>query len=179
MWINEHLKIIKEFIGSRRMDKEIDVVRSVVYGGITNRFDGLYLGQLGYFSDDPSFEIFYATGYLGNIDTSESRRYETCTNERFVYFIPADKVVFKEEPKKLRPFGGIGEFLKVTKIVLGDAIHYKRKNSDQECVVIFDGYTSDRLVLLGGIYYKLTDLFEYFEYYDNDLSMWKPFGIEE
>ena len=39
--------------------KEIDVVRSVVYGGITNKFDGLYLGQLGYFSNDPSFEYYY------------------------------------------------------------------------------------------------------------------------
>ena len=161
------------------MNEEIDVARSVVYGGITNRFDGLYLGQLGYFSNDSSFEIFYTVDHLADIDTSKERRYKACSNESFVYFIPADKVVFKGEPVKLRPFGGIGEFLKVTKIVLGNAIHYKRKNSDQECVVIFDGYTSDGLVLLGGIYYKLTDLFEYFEYYDNDNSKWCSFGMEE
>ena len=161
------------------MNEEIDVARSVVYGCITNRFDGLYLGQLGYFSNDSSFEIFYKVDHLADIDTSKERRYKACSNESFVYFIPADKVVFKGEPVKLRSFKDVEEFLRVTKIVLGNAIHYKRKNSDQECVVIFDGYTSDGLVLLGGIYYKLTDLFEYFEYYDNDNSKWCSFGMEE
>lgn len=161
------------------MNEEIDVARSVVYGGITNRFDGLYLGQLGYFSNDSSFEIFYTVDHLADIDTSKERRYKACSNESFIYFIPADKVVFKGEPVKLRSFKDVEEFLRVTKIVLGNAIHYKRKNSDQECVVIFDGYTSDGLVLLGGIYYKLTDLFEYFEYYDNDNSKWCSFGMEE
>lgn len=161
------------------MNEEIDVARSVVYGCITNRFDGLYLGQLGYFSNDSSFEIFYTVDHLADIDTSKERRYKACSNESFVYFIPADKVVFKGEPVKLRSFKDVEEFLRVTKIVLGNAIHYKRKNSDQECVVIFDGYTSDGLVLLGGIYYKLTDLFEYFEYYDNDNSKWCSFGMEE
>lgn len=159
--------------------KEIDEIRSVVYGGITNKFDGLYLGQLGYFSDHPSFRIFYTIGYLSDIDTAAPRRYKTCTNERFTYFIPANKVVFKEEPKKLRPFESIEEFLRVTKIALGDAIRWRRKNSDRECVEIFNGYTSDGFFLLGCIYYELTNLFEYLEYYDNDNSKWKPFGIEE
>ena len=81
---------------------------------------------------------------------------------------------------KLRSFKDVEEFLRVTKIALGNAVRYRRKNSDHECVVIFDGYyTNDKLVNLGGIYYKLTDLFEYFEYYDNDNSKWKPFGVEE
>ena len=159
--------------------REIDTVRSVVYGGITHRFDDLCLGQLGYFSDDPSFEFYYTIGHLGEIDTSRTHRYKTCTNERFVYFIPADKVVFKEEPKKLRPFESIEEFLNVTKIVLGTAIRYRRKNSNRECVSIFIGYTNDGFFLLGNIYYKLTELFEYFEYYDNDNSKWVPFGVEE
>ena len=159
--------------------KEIDVVRSVVYGGITNNFDGLYLGQLGYFSNDPSFEYYYTIGHLGEIDTSSSSRYKTCTNVRFVYFIPADKVVFKEEPEKLRSFESIEEFLRVTKIALGSVIRYRRKNNVRECVAIFNGYTSDGFFLLGNVYYKLTELFEYFEYYDNDKSKWRPFGVEE
>lgn len=162
------------------MNEEIDVARSVVYGGITNRFDGLYLGQLGYFSNDFSFKIFYTVDHLADIDTSKERRYKACSNESFVYFIPADKVVFKGEPVKLRSFKDVEEFLRVTKIALGNVVRYRRKNSDHECVVIFDGYyTNDKLVNLGGIYYKLTDLFEYFEYYDNDNSKWCSFGMEE
>ena len=161
------------------MNEEIDVARSVVYGCITNKFDGLYLGQLGYFSNDPSFEIFYTVDHLGDIDTSKTRRYKACSNESFIYFIPADKVVFKEEPEKLRSFESIEEFLRVTKIALGSVIRYRRKNNVRECVAIFNGYTSDGFFLLGNVYYKLTELFEYFEYYDNDNSKWRPFGVEE
>ena len=161
------------------MNEEIDVTRSVVYGGITNKFDGLYLGQLGYFSNDSSFEIFYTVDHLGDIDTSKTRRYKACSNESFIYFIPADKVVFKGEPVKLRSFKDVEEFLRVTKIALGNAIRYRRKNNVRECVAIFNGYTSDGFFLLGNVYYKLTELFEYFEYYDNDNSKWKPFGMEE
>ena len=48
-----------------------------------------------------------------------------------------------------------------------------------ECNVIINGYTSEGCILIGAIYYKLTDLFDAYEYYDNATLEWKCFGVLE
>ena len=55
----------------------------------------------------------------------------------------------------------------------------RKENSNREYVIVLNGYTSDDLVMLSGVYRTLQELFNYYEYYDNYTSEWKPFGVEE
>ena len=84
-----------------------------------------------------------------------------------------------EKEKKLRPFKNVIEFFKVTKSEINEVIRYRQKKNAQQVVIMINGYTNDELVIFGGTYHSLTNLFEYYEYYDNDNTQWRPFGVEE
>ena len=106
------------------------------------------------------------------------------------YFILAKDAKFIEErPKKLRPFTSTYEFTQVTGCDIGDIITIRRIDGtfEESCVVNGYRYCLDAdpskpgiaYVILGADKYSFQELLLYFEYYDNDNSKWKPFGIEE
>ena len=181
----EEMEMIEE-----RVVKKIDVKNSLMFD---NQIDNLraaieYLTEEGYFSDHESFHD-YKEGTLISIlvaDITPLPYENEHDNQSYRYFIPKDKVVFIE-PKKLRPFKNVEEFSSALNIVVGhSAIRYRRKGTTHELVMVFSGYTNgyrkdinEESVVLGASFHSLTNLFEDYEYYDNDNSKWKPFGIEE
>ena len=168
------------------MNKKIDIEKSTVYG--TNDKDNvdLWLGIKGYFSHYSDFEP-YRKGELDGFTRSQCMTIEKdpsgCSVEQWYnYFIPEDKVVFKEEkPKKLRPFKDIEEFRCTLGCAVGDVITYKKRNRDTEYSMLFSGYAlakdGDVLIYLGAKYYVLKELCDDYLYYRN--GEWKPFGVEE
>lgn len=101
------------------------------------------------------------------------------------FFILAKDAKFVEE-KKLRPFKNVEEFISILNVVLGRSmIRYRKKGAYHELVMMFSGYTNgynkkitEESVVLGSSHHSLTNLFEDYEYYDNDNSKWQPFGVE-
>lgn len=140
------------------------------------------IGQEVYMSDDEKFENQYYKNRLIGVRLVEDDPYAFVGSDfdAYKHFILVKDAKFVGE-KKLRPFKDIEEFFKETGFDLGKTIRYRKKDSkdNRECVVIINGYLSDGQILLGAFYYKLEDLFNYYEYYDSDNSEWKPFGIRE
>lgn len=171
------------------MKKKIDTKNSIIYkSDITNDLgDAItYIECNGYFSNTEDFSE-YRYGELIEVRASYKRDCAFCAcglnfETYFQYFAPESGIVFEktEEEKKLRPFKDTEEFFEETGFELGKTIRYRKKDSkdNRECVVILNGYLSDGQILLGAFYYKLEDLFNYYEYYDIYNLIWKPFGIE-
>lgn len=160
------------------MLKKIDVEKSVVYNNITNKLDGLYLGQIGYFSDSLSFGI-YETNQLYDIVTSSSFRYRTPTGEKFTYFIPADKVVFIEL-KKLRPYKTLKEFPGG----IGSVLTYRSKSNPSVQILTNVQSIATRdddllYVYMDGLRFTPLHLLTDYEYLNARGDEWKPFGVEE
>ena len=102
-----------------KTNMKIDVEKSLIY-----RFDDnadlseavWMLGAKGYFSDDKDFSD-YTTGTLTLtrvVCCLEKTEYTFVgrneeSSDAYRYFIPENKVVFKEEPKKYRPFKKLGD----------------------------------------------------------------------
>ena len=101
----------------------------------------------------------------------------------YKYFILCKDAKFKEEetPKKLRPFKDVEEFRTTIGCAIGNVITYKKKDSDAEYTVLFNGYVRVNGNVLG-IYlgrrsYTLEELRNDYLYLCAD--EWKPFGVEE
>ena len=172
---------------------KIDVEKSTIY-----RFDDkndlseavLLLGNKGYFSDDEDFSE-YTTDILTRVVcwlekteyTFVSRNGKSSNAYR--YFIPNYGVVFKEEPKKYRPFKSIEEFFAVTGFKIGEVIQIKRfADCSYEETSILNGfrvYTDDEFhridIIFGSGSRTLGELFNYYEYLKN--GKWSRFGVEE
>lgn len=165
--------------------KKIDTSKSIIFGREMNDLKASfeYLNKEGYFSDYENFSD-YKEGILTAILVSDDVGfpYESTKHENFSYFIPKNNVVFSEEQaNKYRPFKNVEEFVSVTRCgSLGSSIlRYRHKSEHRERVMVFIGYTDDNRVVLGGTIHSLTNLFEDYEYYDNDYQEWKPFGVEK
>ena len=147
----------------------------------------LSLNETGYFSDDEDF-FNYTSGTLtrvwclreksefpfvfSNEETTDSRR----------YFIPENKVVFKEEKKKtLRPLNSIDEFFNVTGLKIGDVVQIKNfvgyKYSEKSILNGFRVYTDETYVIFGAGSRSFDELFKHYKYYKN--GNWCRFSIEE
>lgn len=163
--------------------KKIDTKKSTILGINGDDHENLKLGIKGYFSHYSDFEP-YIEGELDGFTHSQCMTIERdpngCSSEQWYnYFIPEDKVVFKEEkPKKLRPYKDISEFCNETgcEEIGRDIIIIRNKINEQEQVLLYIGY-SDDTVHLGGHLITLKALFENYEFLYED--KWLPFGIEE
>lgn len=161
--------------------KKIDTENSLIYrsNSMCDLSEALpYIEHKGYFSDSLDFSKFYY-GELNEVYVSNHHEFAfygigVGFKTAFKYFIPESEVVFEEEP-----FKDIEEFFKKTGFKLGKPIRYRKKGNDWECVVLLNGYSNNKAILLGNTFYKLKDLADAYEYYDIGTSKWKPFEVAE
>ena len=134
-----------------------------------------FIGKECYFTNNlreyADLTTVTAKRILGNV---EDHFYAEQYSGMYAYCLPCDWVT---EEKKYRPYT-IEEFCNE-----GFEIVVFRDKDDQslEYHVRYNGYRRcDNVykVILGNISYTLNDLFEDFEYLDDD-GTWKPFGAEE
>lgn len=165
--------------------KKIDTEKSTIFGVYADGGDNLKLGIRGYFSHYSNFET-YTIGELDGFTYDEFMSIQEDPdgdygNQWYNYFIPEDKVVFKEEEKekKYRPYT-LDEFLKV--FTIGQPIRYRGKKAKWNRVLIFNGYEiiEDRQIniTIGGYDYTPEDLFENFEWQESSGEEYKIFGVE-
>ena len=173
--------------------KKIDASKSLIFGrkveDLKNSIDYLY--QDGYCSNSEDFSLF-EEGNLDGVHASNFmlRPYEITQNgdnKFFSYFIPKNKVVFVEEPKKktLRPFKSLEEFFNVTGFKVGDIVQIKKiGNLNFEETAMLTGirlYIDEEYrrieIYFGSIARPFSVLFEHFKYYKN--GEWVRFGVEE
>lgn len=171
--------------------KKIDVEKSTIFGVNEDDNNKLKLGIRGYFSNCSNFET-YTEGKLDGFTysqymTTEQDLYGDYINQWCDYFIPEDKVVFKEEkkPKKLRPFKSIEEFYNKTGFNIGQIVQIKRLgNYTYEETSIFNSFRINiskeeeiTSVIFGSCPHPFEELFRNFRYLKN--SEWLSFGIKE
>lgn len=136
------------------------------------------IGEVVYLSDDVDFRS-YRKGNLTEVNYANGITYPFFGGIEFIgwfkYLIRAKDAKFKKE---LRPFKDLDEFRRTLGCAVGNIIHYREKGKTLEFRLMFAGYTSEEKILLGYVFYSLTELFENYEYCDSD-GKWLPFGIEE
>lgn len=174
------------------MDKKLDLRNVKIYSNTKGDIIyALYLiGEEVYLSNDSNFNT-YDVGNLvgikyidGNVFPFLGRPEGDKASYTYRFFVLAKDAKFK---KGLRPFKSVSEFCLVTSFQIGRSlIRYRRKGDTQEFVMAFSGWTNgytkninEESVVFGGTFHSLNNLFENYEYYDNDSSEWKPFGIVE
>lgn len=138
-----------------------------------------YIGQKGYFTSN--IALFKnidlcIDGTLEAVHGDEAESFEMRDNRKFYrYFIPECFVEPKE--KKYRPYT-IEEFCNEEFEIV---VFRSKYDKLPEYHVRYNGYIKYDNVynfILGTISYTLSDLFEHYEYLDDD-GEWKPFGVEE
>ena len=170
--------------------KKIDTSKSLIFSrnieDLKNSLDYLY--HDGYCSNSKDFSECEE----GNLDGVHASNFmlrpfeltQNGDNQFFSYFIPKSKVVFVEEPKKLRQFKSIDEFFDVTGFNIGEVVHIQRfANSSYDEKTILNGFRVDtdefhRIdVIFGSGSRTLNELSKYYEYLKN--GKWLRFGVEE
>ena len=134
-----------------------------------------FIGKECYFTNNlreyADLTTVTAKRILGNV---EDHFYAEQYSGMYAYCLPCDWV---KEQKKYRPYT-IEEFCNEG----FEIVVFREKNRpSHESHVRYNGYRKyDNVykVILGNISYTLSDLFEDFEYLDDD-GTWKPFGAEE
>ena len=134
-----------------------------------------FIGKECYFTNNlreyADLTTVTAKRILGNV---EDHFYAEQYSGMYAYCLPCDWVT---EEKKYRPYT-IEEFCNEG----FEIVVFREKNRpSHESHVRYNGYRKyDNVykVILGNISYTLSDLFEDFEYLDDD-GTWKPFGAEE
>lgn len=143
-----------------------------------------FIGQKGYFTDDlyrfsDVLSCYYDT--LTNVKDNNDDNYlfKDDDNHSWDFFIPES--ILKLEKKKYRPFDS-ATFEQHFDI--GSVIKYRRKDKKNhiyketiESTLRDYNSTEFYYVEIGEYYYTLSDLFEYFELFEN--GEWKPFGVVE
>lgn len=163
--------------------KKINIYKSTILGYNKDDANGLKLGTKGYFCNYCEFND-YVEGELEGFTRTDfltTKEYANgdCVDTWFNYFIPADKVVFEEEPKQIRAYT-INEFLDKFPFL---SIITLREKENNDCVLTcaFSAYRCRLIcidVCLGVEWISLGTLFDKFEYKDT-LGNWLPFGVEE
>ena len=139
-----------------------------------NNQKGYFANRIGCFSDINSCKY----GTLGTVlgDQQESF-YMNEIDETFSFFIP-DCFVEPKKEKQYRPYT-IEEFCNEG----FEIVVFRNKNDESvERHVRYNGYikydNEVYLIVFGNKTYPLNDLFDNYEYLDDD-GVWKPFGVEE
>lgn len=171
--------------------KKIDINKSTVRK-FNSRYDlsngMLDLGQQGYFSDTEDFAEYEHGTLIEVMGNVNARTYPfvkdgNISDSCFKYFIPANLVVFKEEPKekKYRPFMYLDEL----PFNIGDVVIYRGKQCCSECkgiVTEIEYQNNDDCeldnIIIGGINGTPQELFDHYELLD-DNCQYRPFGVEE
>lgn len=166
--------------------KKIDVKKSTIFG-VNEDNNNLKLGIRGYFSHYSNFET-YTEGELEGFTYSKYMTTEEDPDgdygeQWYDFFIPEDKVVFKEEEKtkKLRPYKVIEEF----PVGIGSVLTYRSKdNPSTQILTIIQAIATtgdDKLVYvyMDGLRFTPLDLFKDYEYLNNKGDEWLPFGVED
>lgn len=183
------------------MGKEIDAKNSLIFDKRTDSLKASfgYLNEEGYFSDCENFSD-YEEGTLTSILVADDvgYPYESMKHENFSYFIPKDKVVFKEETK-IRPYKDIEEFKTETKkyFSIGDTLLIRERKTGCVSELLYSGYmvtacsysavecgntvTNHRnkwYICLGAFLWTLEELTR-LDFCINDTTDWFTFGVEE
>lgn len=136
-----------------------------------------YENSYGYFTDNiQNYSNLNKCGYgklitIGNSDIP----YKGGNGKYFRFFLPESAV---KKEKKYRPYTLEEFFNEGFEVVV-----FRHKNDDSlEYHVCYNGYVKyDNgvyLIVFGNKLYSLNELFENYEYLDDD-GKWKPFGVEE
>lgn len=142
-----------------------------------------YIGQECYFSDNlQTFGILSNSikRVLTNVDPDREYPYDTRSNDNdgflcYSFCLPAEFVEEKPKEKQYRPYT-LEEFCDMG---FEFVVFRDKDDPSLEFHVRYNGYRKcDNTVILGNLGYTLNDLFEDYEYLDND-GNWKPFGVEE
>lgn len=167
------------------MNKQLDLRSVRIYKNekqdIIDAID--LIGQEVYMSDDADFNTYDICNLVGvryiedNFCPFIGRAEKRKDAYTYRFFVLAKDAKFVE--KELRPFNDIKEFLNETKKQVGASIRYRNINNCLENVMLFNGYTNNELVLFGIEFFTFKELFDRFEYFDNDTKEWKRFGVEE
>lgn len=136
-----------------------------------------FIGQKGYFTNDlyrfsDVLSCYYDT--LTNVKDNDDDNYlfKDDDNHYWDFFIPESSL--KLEKKKYRPFDP-ATFKQHFDI--GSVIEYRRKYKETIESILIDYNLNEFYVEIGEYYYTLSDLFKYFELFEN--GEWKPFGVVE
>lgn len=165
--------------------KKIDIEKSKILGFLVDDNNNLKLGIRGYFSHYSDFEP-YIEGELDGFTRSQYMTIEInpngCSSEQWYdYFIPEDKVVFKEEkPKVLRPYKNISEFPGG----IGSVLTYRSKSEPSVHILtsVESIATQDNdllYVYMDGLRFTSLHLLTDYEYLNAKGDKWLPFGVEE
>lgn len=158
------------------MKKKINKEKSVVF---SNWYDTVKLDQKGTFVNDFNKPEDYFEGTLWCIRTDEIKPFGDSYSIWYKYFVPEDTMVL--EPEKVRPFEDFDEFIRTLGCAVGNVITFKKKNSDTEYCLLFNGHAitkdGDVLIYLGAKYYVLKELCDDYLFYKG--GEWLPFGVKE
>ena len=141
-----------------------------------------YVDCKGYFTNDIGDfsnldDCYYGT--LNVVDNNSSRSYLNKDFSRyFGFFLPEKFVKQKQAKKKYRPYT-LEEFCNEGFEVV---VFRSKYDKSLEYHVRYNGYVKyDNgvyLIVFGNKLYPLNELFENYEYLDDD-GEWKPFGVEQ
>ena len=138
-----------------------------------------YIGHKGYFTNNIDFFKnidFCIYGTLEEVYAEQADSFQMDNKKFFRHFIPECFVEPKE--KKFRPYT-LEEFCNEG----FEVVVFRHKNDESlEYHVRYNGYlkydNDVYLIILGNKLYPLNELFENYEYLDDD-GEWKPFGVEQ
>ena len=141
-----------------------------------------YVDTMGYFTDDISDfnnldDCYYDT--LNRVDDNSSRPFfNKYLSKYFTFFLPEKFIKQRQAKKEYRPYT-IEEFCNEG----FEVVVFRLKNDESlEYHVRYNGYlkydNDVYLIIFGNKLFPLNDLFEIYEYLDDD-GEWKPFGVEE
>lgn len=136
-----------------------------------------FIGQTGYFADviygftNLSDNAYSILDILDNVKGTDSPFHAQNENDSWRYFIPECRLKPKE--KKIRPYTFV-EFS--SKFIAGGQVTFRPKDKpdNRKCFVL-----SGTFIYLGDDAYTLDELFNDYEWYDDNAGQWKPFGIED
>ena len=154
-----------------------------------------FIGKKGYFAGDLS--IFKNLDYfdkwtLQEIKDDPCRCFKDgCLGEWWYYFLPEAWVQEKEPEPVWKPYDL--DTLREDKILLGNAITFRRKTEDNSARIITAIYNgksensddlNDSEIVLGCEWFGFQRLFEDYEIFDNvygssNVCKWRPFGYQE
>ena len=163
----------------RKFDKRIDKDLIDVYT-IFNRFSSDLIGTTVYASNVLKNFQNLENCKKGIVDHIDNHGFAVTleNGETFFFYFVIPSFSVKVEEKVFRPCT-LDEF----GLHIGDLIRFRRKNEHNfEICTMYMGYRRKNggvNVLLGNNYYSLQDLFEDYEWYDNDSHTWEMFGVEE
>lgn len=140
-----------------------------------------FIGQKGYFAIALHWLGNIGTcpcGTLGDVFDTEERTFRRNGDRDYPYFIPESSL--KPEEKKLRPYT-LKEFEDTFPI--GSPISLRLRGGDEIGNFLLIGYwqkqgKEDAYIYIGRGSYRLEELFENYERYEDETGGWVPFGVE-